>query len=169
MSQNSKKSIAQQYDGPWMKPEVLGALPQLKRDYQRNADPEREAMRRYAQLSEAERRQSSVIHEAKRRRAAEQNVSRNRSGDDGREETERGEAGQADGRASKMVKNSQPKAELRPPEQIARQSNQAAFGHSWLKEQRDAAMAQAKANQVNQETERQQERSSGPSLSEPSR
>lgn len=142
-----RSSVAQRYHGPWMAPEVLGALPQLGRGFQRNADPEREDMRLHLEKPEAQRRQESVTHEAQRKAQASAPSETPAEGE--REQTEQGAGEQSsgersEGRGSAMVGKDQPKPALRPPESIARAVDESAFKTAWLAEQRDAALASAK-------------------------
>ncbi len=136
-----RSSVAQRYDGAWMPPEVLGALPQLRRDYTREADPGGETMRLHLEKPEAQRRQEGVAHEARlksRIKAIEQ--------DNERGNTSRGEGEQTDGRGSSMVGKDHPRPVLRPPQRIARPVEASLFKAAWLAEQCDAAMAKAKSH-----------------------
>jgi hypothetical protein len=141
-----------------MSADVLAALPQLKRDYQREADPEREEMRLHLQKPEAQRRQESVQHEAQLKSQAPRHPDKPAHGE--RDQTEQGSGEQSsgersEGRGSAMVGKDQPKPALRPPERIARPVNETTFKTAWLAEQRDAAMAQARSYQPDHTHERQ--------------
>ena len=137
-----------------MKPEALAKLPQLRRDYARNTDPQRDAARRHMEKPEAQRQRESVAYEARlktrpqaRIKAIEQDNERGDSsrGDSSRGETSRGDGEQSDGRGSTMVSRDRPAPALKPRPALARGVDAAHFRSAWLKEQRDAAMA-AKAN-----------------------
>lgn len=156
MADNSKKSVAHLYDGPWMRPEVLAKLPQLGWQFDKNRDPYIARQMRDLDKPEAQRRRESVAYEARlkfrpayRIQAIEQDNAR---GDTDRGDTSRGE--QTGGRASNMVSKSQPKANLRPSEHIARPVDQSTFKQAWLKEQRDAVMARVKSERQDQSQER---------------
>ena len=138
-----------------MKPEVLAALPQLRRDYLRRADPQTAAMHRYFKQPEPVRQRQSVASEQARQRRAETKTQRDfevvaeqdntppqaRSEDQGDGERS------GDGGGSAMVKNQAPQAKLRPPEHIARPVDESAFRKAWLAEQRSAAMRLAARHQ----------------------
>lgn len=165
-------SVAQLYDGPWMPPEVIGALPQLRRDYRREADPEREAMRLHFEKPEARRRQESAAHELQRQ--AMTSAHPDKPGQNERDHTEQGSGEQSsgersEGRGSSMVGKDQPKPALRPPERLARAADQSAFKTAWLAEQRDAAFSAAKHTtpQINRTQEHTPH--SQPNHDEPSR
>jgi hypothetical protein len=158
-------SVAQLYQGSWMPDDVLGALPQLKRDYLRETDPAREAMRVHQQKPEKERKQHSVQHEAQRRAQTKQAHQTDTSTESG--EQDQGE--QSEGRGSSMVGNEQPKPVLRPPEHIARKADQSAFKSAWLAEQRDAAFAAADQSRSQNLQEQEYTPNSRPQHSEPQR
>lgn len=65
MNDRSRKSVAEAYDGPWMSPETLGALPQLKREFDQNRDPYIAKQLRDLEKTEAQRRRESVAYEAR--------------------------------------------------------------------------------------------------------
>ena len=168
-----RKSGAEQYYGTWMKPEVLASLPQLGRDYQRRADPDGHAMQQHFAKPEAQKQRESTAYEAKaqsRRFIPSQqsttrviNLHDEQSGGDGSGEQSE------DGRGSSMVGKQQPKANLRPPEHIARPVDQSNFKYAWMREQREAAMAHAKNARPNQTYHQNNNPSHGPNLNGPER
>lgn len=163
-------SAAQRFQGPWMKSEVLGALPQLQRDYQRETDPEREAMVQHLQKPEHQRRQESVLHEAQRRaNAPHLSYVQNRSERGEQDRGDQGSGEQSDGRGSAMVGKDKPELTLRPPDYIARPPDQSTFTSAWLTEQRDAAFAAAKDHQAQTNRAPEQSQNHQPYNSEPQR
>lgn len=191
MADKSRKSIAEQYQGPWMKPEVLGQLPQLGWSFEVHGNPQQAQARLYSELPETVRAQHSAVHETDRKKTVVEHEKRfNRRvfnqkkdhaingspaqnktmrDDQDRTETERGDSERTDGRGSSMVGKQKPQANLRPPEHIARPVHKNAFRYAWLKEQRDAVMAQAKAARQDQSPERNQDITNEPALKGPER
>jgi ribosomal protein S21 len=165
-------SVAQRYIGPWMPPEVLGALPQLRRDYRREADPEREAMRQHFEKPEVRRRQESAAHESQRRAQASAQPSKPSQNERDHTEQDTGEQSsgeRSEGRGSSMVGKDQPKPALRPPERLARGVDDSAFKTAWLAEQRDAALAAAESSASHSKQTQEHTPNSQPTYDEPSR
>lgn len=63
-----------------------------------------------------------------------------------------------------MVSQDRPKATLRPPDHIARPVDEKNFRQSWMREQREAAMAAAKTNQGQEQQQEPEHTRSGPQL-----
>ncbi|MEP5730215.1 MAG: hypothetical protein ABJL67_12700 [Sulfitobacter sp.] len=159
MADRSTKSVAHEQMGPWMSQETLAKLPQLKRGFDGTRDAATAAAHRDLGTSEAQRRSESIAYYARMAQdrgpapvkragmsaqvnAAVQSAriveSQTRNGSHG------GQSGGAS-RASSMVSKSQPMPAPKPPGNVARRVDANAFEGSWMREQRDAAMAQAKA------------------------
>lgn len=73
------------------------------------------------------------------------------------------------GRGSTMVGKDKPKLNLKPPQETGKQVNDQRFKYDWLKEQRDAAMAQAAPDQRQQQPDHMQTRIQQPTRTGPSR
>ena len=165
-------SVAERYQGPWMSPETLASLPQLGRDYLREADPARDAMIHHFEKPEPQRRRESVVYEARlsKDRVASKDtpssIKRRRARDE-RSDDGRGEQS-GDGRGSSMVGKDKPTPELRPPEHIARSVDRSAFKSAWMKEQRDAAFAANQSAKASGQAQEFTYEPKPPSRSEPS-
>jgi hypothetical protein len=101
-----------------MSNEVVTRLPGVRPDFEQSRDPNRARLMRDLQKSEV------------------------RTGNRGQEEQAGRGSHMGSGRDSRMIKQDQPKAILRPPEKIRTPVDNQHFRNRWLKEQRDAAMAQ---------------------------
>jgi hypothetical protein len=159
MAGRSTKSVAREQMGPWMSQETLAKLPQLKRGFDGTRDPATAAAHRDIGLSEAQRRSESFAYHARMAQdrgpapvkragmSAQVNavVQSARIAEGQRRSDGRGEQSGGASRVSSMVSKSQPMPAPTPPGSVARRVDVDAFQNSWMREQRDAAMAQAKA------------------------
>ncbi|MEW7006734.1 hypothetical protein [Lentilitoribacter sp. EG35] len=168
-----RKSVADQYYGSWMKPEVLASLPQLGRDYQRHSDPERHAMYQHFAKPDTRKLRESVSYEAKAQKYRivpnQQTTTRVFNLQDEQSSGEGQGEQSGDSRGSSMVAKQHPKANLRPPEHIARPVDQSNFKYAWMREQRDAVMAQAKSTQQDQFHQHTHNQPQAPNLRGPER
>jgi len=135
------------YVGPWLSAETLNRLPQPRRQFDLNRDPYIARQLRDQDRSEAERR-----------RAQETGT---QSG--GRTESDWAEAGKRPPRRNaRMVAEDRPNPALHPANDTGRDVDRQSFHSRWLVEQRDAALAQARArqdhnNQLNRDQSRRRD------------
>ncbi|WP_298966576.1 hypothetical protein [uncultured Roseibium sp.] len=166
----------------------MSALPQLRRDFEDYGNTQKAESRAYSELPETARMWLSTAHDQERRKSGtsrdqkllnrrvfntqnEHRLENKTPLDDLKptqmvnEEQESGD--QTEGRGSSMVGQFQPKANLRPPEHIARPVDRSSFRSAWMREQYEAAMAQAAPEQAGTTRDHNQSIEAGPRRSGP--
>ncbi len=99
---------------------LQGKVPGMRREFDRNRDPFKRAELDDLKKTESQRRS----------------------------ESERWEDQVKDyRRGSTMVAKDKPRHDLRPPRDLSKESDRLKFAHEWMREQREAAMAQAAPDQ----------------------